>query len=82
MDDTQKMLQVIINGQSSFRQEVLSKIDKLDVKLSGRIDSLDGKIDKVEKEKWPGGEMVNTTDLKSVGVCFEGSTPSWAIDLR
>lgn len=49
MDDTKKMLQVIINGQSNFRQEVLSKIDKLDERLSGKIDALDHKVDNVEK---------------------------------
>lgn len=49
MDDTQKMLQTIINGQSSFRQEVLSRIDKLEERLDGKIDVLDKKIDKVEK---------------------------------
>ena len=47
-DDTPKMLRAILNGQSSFRQEVLSKIDKLDNKLSGQIDKLDIKIDDVE----------------------------------
>ena len=53
MDDTQKMLRAIINGQSSFRQEVLTKIDKLDQKLTGRIDNVDEKlterIDSVEE---------------------------------
>lgn len=49
MDDTQKMLQVIINGQSTFRQEVLGRIDKLDKRLSGKIDALDQKVDKVDK---------------------------------
>jgi hypothetical protein len=44
-DDTQKMLRVIINGQSTFRQEVLGKIDNLDQK----VDKLDIKIDRVEK---------------------------------
>lgn len=52
-DDTNKMLRVIINGQSAFRQEVLGKIDKLDGKLTGRIDkvekNLTEKIDTVEK---------------------------------
>jgi len=48
-DDTKKMLQIIINGQSTFRQEVLSKIDNLDQKLEGRIDGLEVKIDKGEK---------------------------------
>ena len=56
MNDTQKMLQTIINGQSVFRQEVVRKIGNLDKKLSDRIDGvdqkvdgLDGKIDGVEK---------------------------------
>lgn len=44
-NDTKKMLQAIINGQSSFRQEVLKKIDKVDKK----VDGLDVKLDKVEK---------------------------------
>lgn len=48
-DDTQKMLRVVINGQSAFRQEVLGKIDKLDQKLTRRIDGLDSKLDKAEK---------------------------------
>lgn len=45
MNDIQKMLRAIINGQSAFRQEVLGKIGKLDQK----IDKLDVKIDNVEK---------------------------------
>ena len=49
MDDTKKMLRAIINGQSVFRQDILSKIEKLDKKLTGRIDGLDIKIDSVEK---------------------------------
>ncbi|OGE26583.1 hypothetical protein A3C26_04245 [Candidatus Daviesbacteria bacterium RIFCSPHIGHO2_02_FULL_39_12] len=49
MNDTQKMLRAIINGQSSFRQEVSSKIDKLDKKLEGRIDGLESRIDQVDK---------------------------------
>ncbi len=48
MNDTQKMLQTIINAQSSSRQEILSKIDKLDKKLGGKIDGLEGRIDQVE----------------------------------
>lgn len=54
MNDIQKMLRAIINGQSAFRQEVLKKIDNLDVKLSGRIDQVENnltdRIDKVEKK--------------------------------
>ena len=49
MDDTQKMLQAIINGQVSFKGELSRKIDKLDSKLGGRIDGLGGRIDQVEK---------------------------------
>lgn len=49
MNDTQKMLQTIINGQSTFRQDVLGRIDKLDAKLGGRIDGLEDRIDQVEK---------------------------------
>ena len=45
MNDTQKMLQAIINGQSTLKQELLSKIDKVDEK----VDGLDVKLDKVEK---------------------------------
>lgn len=52
-DDNTKMLRTIINGQSAFRQEVLSKIDKLDKKLTDRIGgvetNLSRKIDQVEK---------------------------------
>lgn len=40
------MLKTIINGQNSFRQEVLKKMDKLDQK----IDGVDNKIDGVEKK--------------------------------
>lgn len=52
MDDTQKMLQAIINGQSTLKQELSSKIDKVDQKvdrLGERVEGLDGKIDRVEK---------------------------------
>lgn len=45
MDDTQKMFQIIINGQSTFRQEVLSKFDK----INKRFNAMDKKIDKVEE---------------------------------
>ncbi len=49
MNDTQKMFQTIINGQSAFRQEVLIKIDKVDKKVDQLGDRLEGKIDRVEK---------------------------------
>lgn len=45
MDDTKKMLQAIINGQSAMKSELLTKIDKVEKK----VDNLDKKIDEVEK---------------------------------
>ncbi|MBU1032180.1 hypothetical protein KKE03_04660 [Patescibacteria group bacterium] len=45
MNDTQKMLQAIINGQSTIKQELSGKIDKVDQK----VDKLTEKLDKVEK---------------------------------
>lgn len=41
---TTKMLQAILNGQTALKQELISKIDKVDLK----VDKLDKKIDKVE----------------------------------
>lgn len=52
MNDTQNMLQAIINGQSSLKGELLRKIDAVDQKvdkLAGTVEGLGGKIDQVEK---------------------------------
>lgn len=52
MNDTQKMLQAIINGQSTIEQELLGKIGEIDQKfnkLGGKVDQLDKKLDKIEK---------------------------------
>lgn len=56
MDDTKKMFQTIINGQSAMKSELLSKIngvsnrlDDVEKKLSGKIDGLDGKMNQMEK---------------------------------
>lgn len=53
-DDTQKMLRAIINGQSVFRQEVLSRLSKLEAKLGGMINkverNLTDRIDKLGKQ--------------------------------
>lgn len=46
MNDTNKMLLAIMNGQSAMKAELLGKIDKLDKK----IDGLDKKIDTVKSE--------------------------------
>lgn len=52
MNDTTKMLQAIINGQSAIKQELSAKIDKIDQKvdkLDEKVTGLDKKIDRVEK---------------------------------
>jgi hypothetical protein len=51
MDDTKKMLQTIIKGQSAMKSELLREIQKVDQKvgrLEEKVDGLDKKIDKVE----------------------------------
>lgn len=48
MDDTKKMLRVVINGQSVMKEELLKKID-----------SVDKKIDKLEKIVGGGFKTVN-----------------------
>ena len=48
MDDTKKMLRVVINGQSVMKSELLTKIDGVDKKvdrLSDRIGGLENKMD-------------------------------------
>lgn len=50
MDDTKTMLRAIINGQSTFRQEVLSRMDKLDKKIDGVEERLNENIDGIEKK--------------------------------
>lgn len=46
---TTNMLQAILNGQTALKQELVSKIDKVDKKLDAVEKKLDGKIDGVEK---------------------------------
>ena len=45
MDNTKKKLRAIINGQSALKGELIKRIDKVDRK----VDQLDSKIGKVEK---------------------------------
>ena len=35
MDDTKKMLQAVINGQSALKEELLQVIEKVDLKVDG-----------------------------------------------
>ena len=49
MDDSKKMLKAIINGQSSMKSELLSKIDKLQKEVTTGFIDVNKNIDKVEK---------------------------------
>lgn len=50
MDDTKKMFQTIVNGQSAMKSELLGEIQKLDRKIDTKIDGL-GKEMKEEFKK-------------------------------
>ena len=46
MNDVRKMFKTLVNGQSALKQELLTKIDKLDKKFTGRLDSLKSEMGK------------------------------------
>lgn len=48
MNDTQKMLQAILSGQSTVKQDLMGRIDKVEKKLDGKIDNLEQKVDKLD----------------------------------
>jgi hypothetical protein len=51
MDDTQKMLRTIINGQSAMKQELLTAVGKVEKridKLDDKVDGLDARLTEVE----------------------------------
>ena len=50
MDDTKKMLQAIINGQSAMKGELINKIDGVERNFGTRIDKLEGGVDKGFKQ--------------------------------
>jgi len=67
MNDTHRMLQTIINGQSNFRQEMMGKFDKIDK----RFDSLEKKIDQVDEKL--------TNRMDKIGkqlACLEDDAPT------
>jgi hypothetical protein len=49
-DNTNKMLQAIINGQSAMKSELLTKIGGLDKKIDGVEARLTTKIDKLDEK--------------------------------
>ncbi|MDP3982525.1 MAG: hypothetical protein Q8Q65_00405 [bacterium] len=74
MSDTDQMLRAIINGQSDLKQELLKKIEEVDVKLEGVEERLSKKIDKVESKV-----LVNTKRLDKIGsqlAYLEDDTPT------
>ncbi len=51
MEDTKKMLQAVINGQSAMKEELIAAIRKVDQKVDHvdqKVDSLSEKLKKVE----------------------------------
>lgn len=50
MDDTQKMLRAVINGQTTLKQELSSEIKKVDQKLDKVERNLTGRIDKIGRQ--------------------------------
>ncbi len=50
MDDTKKMLQAIIHGQNSLKQELVTKIDKLDSKIDQVEKRLTNRINALGKQ--------------------------------
>ena len=68
------MLRAIINEQSDLKQELLKKIEEVDIKLGGVEERLGQKIDKVE-----GKVLVNTKRLDKIGsqlAYLEDDTPT------
>lgn len=52
MDDTQKMLRAIINGQTTLKQELLNEVKKVAQKVDEvdmEVKKVDKKLDKVER---------------------------------
>lgn len=47
VNNTDKMLRTIINGQSVMKSELIEKIDKLDKKIDGVEERLTKRIDKI-----------------------------------
>ena len=74
MDDTKKMLQAIINGQSALKQELLSEIKKVD----GKVNNLDSKVESLRAEMKQGFEKL-TARVDKIGLQvarLEDDTPT------
>lgn len=62
MDETKKMLQAVINGQSALKEELLNKIQDVNLK----VEKVNSKVDGLQKEMREGFEKVNTR-LDTIG---------------
>ena len=78
MDETKKMLQTIINGQSALKSELLNKIEKLDTKVDNLEQKLTSDIDSLRKETKEGFEKL-TERVDKIGLQvarLEDDTPT------
>ena len=55
MDETKKMLQAVINGQSALKEELLKKIDE----VNSRVEGVDSKVIELQKEMRDGFKKFN-----------------------
>ena len=74
MDDTKKMLQAIINGQSALKSELLGEIQKVDKK----VDRLDEKVDGLKGEMIDGFKKLTARvdKIGSQAAHLEDDTPT------
>jgi len=49
MDDIKRMLRAVINGQSALKQELLSEIKKIDIKVDKGFAKVDERFKEVDK---------------------------------
>jgi hypothetical protein len=67
MDDTKKMLQAIINGQSAMKSELLGEIQKLEKKVDTEIGELKKDIGSLRNETKEGFEKL-TERVDNIGL--------------
>ena len=71
MDEVKKMLRAVINGQSTLKDELLQRIEAVDIKLTDKIEGVETKLSKKIE--------ANTERLDKIGsqlAYIEDDTPS------
>jgi len=71
MDEVKKMIRVVINGQSALKDELLQRIEAVDIKLTDKIEGVETKLSKKIE--------ANTERLDKIGTQLahlEDDTPS------